>query len=350
MNVSRVAGQWYDRHKRYLPWREDKNPYYIWLSEVILQQTRVAQGTPYYYKFIQSFPEIHDLAAASIEEVLILWQGLGYYTRARNLHKAANIIVHEYGGIFPDDYERIRKLPGIGDYTAAAVASLAFNRPYAAVDGNVFRLLARYLGITEAINTGAGKIVFNQAALELLDRDDPGRHNQAMIELGALVCLPGKPLCADCPLHDSCYAKKEKVIGELPVKVPKGKTTHRYFYYLIIRKDETVYIHKRGEGDIWALLYEFPLIESDRKIDPGSLMKTKSWQNFFSGRKIDVINISGEYKHTLSHQQLHTRFIEIRYQEAMHISNAKCINISNLKDHPFPVLIHKFMKETKAFG
>ena len=350
MNVSRLVGQWYDSNKRFLPWREDKNPYYIWLSEIILQQTRVAQGTPCYHRFIQSYPEIHDLAAASIEDVLLIWQGLGYYTRARNLHKAANIIVHQFDGVFPADYEQIRKLPGIGDYTAAAIASLAFNQPYAALDGNVYRVLARYLGIYEAVNSNEGKKLFRQAALEMLDKKNPGKHNQAMIELGALICLPGNPLCRKCPIQDSCYAKKSNAIKELPVKRPKGRISHRFFYYLLIRKSDTVFIAQRGEGDIWALLYEFPLIESDRELDPDELMKTKNWKNFFSAGKIRALNFSEEYTHILSHQRLHTRFVEIKYEGNLDIPNSKCIPIKELPDYPFPALIHKFLEGGKAFG
>lgn len=245
MYVSELIIPWYKKNKRFLPWREDKNPYSIWLSEIILQQTRVGQGTPYYHRFMESFPDVVKLAGASVEEVLLAWQGLGYYSRARNLHKAAGIIAHDFKGRFPSDYKDIRSLPGVGDYTAAAIASLAFNMPYAAVDGNVYRVLSRYLGINTPVNSSAAKKEFLMAATKLLDRNDPGTHNQAMIELGALICTPKNPACEICPLNNSCFALERSVVGLLPVKTVKVQSRTRYFFYFIIYYEEKIYIRQR---------------------------------------------------------------------------------------------------------
>lgn len=344
MNVSKKLGKWYDNNKRILPWRERLNPYHIWLSEIILQQTRVNQGTSYYLKFIKKFPDIARLAAASVEEVLILWQGLGYYTRARNLHKAARVIVSEYSGHFPEEYDSIRKLPGIGNYTAAAIASLAFNLPYPAIDGNVFRVLSRYFGIYTPINSAKAKTDFLDAAKEILDIKNPGKHNQAMIELGALICLPRNPECLECPISETCFAFQKNKVNELPVKVKSPNTIDRYFYYLIIRIKGKIYIRQRKQNDIWALLYEFPMIEMKHKTELSILVKRKKWKIIFANSEPNVKRISPEYVHKLSHQTLHAWFIEIETDVPL-ILQAVPVAESELENYPLPRLIDRYLKD-----
>jgi A/G-specific adenine glycosylase len=345
MNVSELIIPWYKKNRRYLPWREDKNPYSIWLSEIILQQTRVGQGTPYYHRFMESFPDVNKLADASVEEVLLVWQGLGYYSRARNLHKAAGIIARDFKGKFPSDYEHIRSLPGVGDYTAAAIASLAFDMPYAAVDGNVYRVLSRYLGIDTPINSPAGKKLFLGVATKLLDRNNPGTHNQAMIELGALVCTPKNPGCGICPLNGSCIALEKSVTVMLPVKTRKVQTRIRYFYYFILYYKGRIYIRQRKGKDIWALLYEFPLIESDREIELDQLPGTAEWQIMFNTLVPEVKSISVWYKHILSHQIIHARFIEVKLISSPCLPDAVCLTPDELENYPLPRLITVFLEK-----
>ena len=342
MNVSEKLCKWYEINKRILPWREELNPYHIWISEIILQQTRVNQGMSYYLKFIEKFPSIEDIATASVEEILLVWQGLGYYTRARNLHKAACIIAERYEGNFPEQYEVIRKLPGIGDYTAAAIASLAFNQPYPAIDGNVYRVLSRIFGIYTAINTSKGKRDFMNAAWEIMDYHDPGKHNQAMIELGALICLPRNPKCTECPISTSCFAFQKKKMDELPVKQKKLKITDRYFYYLVVRYNDKLFIKQRNQSDIWAKLYEFPMIEMSNSMGLAGLMRTENWKNIFRGSEPKIEKVSKEYLHKLSHQILHVWFIEIESPEVIQL-NALHVSENDLGQYPFPRLIERYL-------
>jgi A/G-specific adenine glycosylase len=343
MNVSQKIGDWYDSNKRFLPWRETRNPYHIWLSEIILQQTRVNQGFAYYEKFIEKYPTLHVLAAAGIENILLLWQGLGYYSRARNLYRTAQIIDQQYNGQIPEEYEELLKLPGIGEYTAAAIASLAFNKPVAAIDGNVYRVLARYFGIESAPDTGKGRNEFSIAAEELLDRNNPGRHNQALIELGALICLPKSPLCDECPLNRSCFALKTNRTDSLPVKKKGVKITNRYFYYLIIQKKKKIFIRQRSENDIWALLYDFPLIEMKRSVSLKVLLKSNEWKEFFGDHKIIVKHISEEIKHMLSHQILHVHFIEMEVEDSFILPSTKEIDRTQISNFPVPRLIDRYL-------
>ena len=346
MNVSIRLGKWYDNNKRILPWREHLNPYHIWISEIILQQTRVNQGKNYYLKFIKKFPNIEALASSSVEEVLILWQGLGYYTRARNLHKAAQLIFEKYKGRFPEEYDRIRELPGVGDYTAAAIASLAFNKPYPAIDGNVYRVLSRFFGIYSPVNQAKSKKDFYEAAREILDVKNPGRHNQSMIELGALICLPRNPKCDECPISEACYAFQKQVIFELPVKQKKQKVIGRYLYYLVIRYDEKLYIQQRDRHDIWALLYEFPVIETEKPASLSELVKNSRWEELFRDTVHEVKKISEEYIHKLSHRTLHAWFVEICVHSPL---SGKLLQISEgqLIDYPFSRLINRYLEDKK---
>jgi A/G-specific adenine glycosylase len=349
MKVSQQIGSWYDVNKRYLPWREGKNPYFIWLSEIILQQTRVNQGMNYYNRFTTVYPTIEELASAPLDEVLFHWQGLGYYTRARNLHKAAQIIVSEYGGEFPRNYEQLLELPGIGEYSAAAIASLAFDKPFSAIDGNVIRVLARYFGIESLPDNAAGKESFRSAARELLDQKNPGRHNQAMIELGAMVCVPRNPNCNECPIAETCYAFTHSRVSDFPVKKKKNKVAHRYFYYLVIRNEDKFFLRKRNEGDIWALLYDFPLLETSRQTSLKNLIMMNEWKTIFSEALIKNISRSVHYKYILSHQVLHVWFLEINMTGDLKYPGALRVSADALGNYPFPRLIEKFLQERKAY-
>lgn len=344
MNVSQNLGKWYDKNKRSLPWRESGNPYFIWISEIILQQTRVLQGMDYYFRFIDRFPTIFILSESPIEQVLKIWQGLGYYSRARNLHKTAKIIVTKYKGNFPSDYYQLLQLPGIGEYTAGAIVSLAFNQPFPAIDGNVYRVLSRYFGIDHPIDSAKAKKEFYQLASDIMDIKNPGRHNQAMIELGALICFPRNPDCQDCPISNTCYAYTENKISEFPKKKKQISLVHRYFYYLVIHKGDSIFIKQRKENDIWALLYDFPSIE--RKVPivfPNDLYKQDEWKNIFPDKNYTISKLSQEIKHQLSHQTIHARFIEIVVDDNFSLNAAKEIDSRELGKLPLPRLIDKYL-------
>lgn len=253
---------WYAENKRELPWRDTTDPYIIWISEIILQQTRVAQGYDYFLRFIHRFPNVTALAEAPEDEVMKCWQGLGYYSRARNLHAAAKSM----NGVFPATYEEVRALKGVGDYTAAAICSSAYGMPYAVVDGNVYRVLSRYFGIDTPVDSTEGKKLFAALADEMMDKSQPAVYNQAIMDFGAIQCTPQSPNCLFCPLVDSCSALKEGTITKLPVKQHKTKTTNRYFNYIYVRVGACTYLHKRTEDDIWKNLFEFPLIETEAPV------------------------------------------------------------------------------------
>lgn len=310
--ISKELLKWYATHKRPLPWRETHDPYKIWISEVILQQTRVAQGMDYYLRFVERFPDVSSLAAASQDEVLKYWQGLGYYSRARNLLEAARTIQEKYNGSFPATYREVRALKGVGDYTAAAVCSAAYGMPLAAVDGNVYRVLARIFDIDLPIDSTAGKRYFAELAATQLDEKRPGEYNQAIMDFGALQCTPETPDCSVCPLEAKCLGLSAGRIGELPVK--KGRTTvrDRYFYYFHILSEGRTWMHRRDGKDIWQGLYEFPLIETDGPTTPDDLQDQPGFQLLFSGTgKPEILSVSPEIRHILSHQALHIRFITL---------------------------------------
>ncbi len=285
--------QWYEENQRKLPWRQTQDPYRIWISEIILQQTRVAQGYPYYMRFIERFPDVEALAMAEEDDVLLYWQGLGYYTRARNLHKAAKLIAQQGG--FPTEYSDIRALPGIGDYTAAAIASFAFGLPYAVLDGNVYRVLSRYLGEDTPINTTKGKKLFRALADEMLDKQQPALYNQSIMDFGAQQCMP-VPRCVDCPLMETCTARREGRAFELPVKIRSTKVRPRYLVYIYVRA-KGVLLHRREEGDIWQGLYEPLLLEVSPEDAPTLTAYLQSFEGMFQ------CLITGR-KHQLSHQLL----------------------------------------------
>jgi len=339
---------WYGQNKRTLPWRRTRDPYKIWLSEIMLQQTRVAQGTPYYLKFVANFPTVYDLAAASEEQVLKLWQGLGYYSRARNLHATAKMVVEEYDGNFPDSYEGLLKLKGVGDYTASAIASICFDEPQPVVDGNVYRVLSRYFGIDTPINSTKGIKYFKELAGEVMDVENIRDYNQGIMEFGAIQCAPKKPYCLHCPLGDSCVALQENRIDKLPVKLKKTKVRNRYFNYLVpvIQTEDgkiRTQLQQRKAKGIWQNLWEFPLLESENEI---SLEKVKS-----SLSEALILNDSPEViphnekliVHKLSHQHLHTRFWVV--STTTNLEGA--IAVSELENYPVPVLIADFIKTFK---
>ena len=336
---------WYAENHRDLPWRHHPTPYQVWLSEVILQQTRVNQGRDYYLRFIEKWPNVGELAKASEEEVLKMWQGLGYYSRARNLHQCAKQVVEQYNGDFPADFEQLRKLKGIGDYTAAAIASIAFNLPHAVVDGNVYRVLSRWYDIDTPININEGQAAFAQLADQLLNREQPGLHNQAMMEFGALHCTPKNPNCLHCPLQAQCLAFAHQTVMLRPVKLPKTKVTTRYFNYLVIRYKESLYLHKRSGNDIWKNLYDFPCIESERALTVEEVVATKQFTELVDGRPFTIGKVSPVFTHKLTHRTILAQFIEIKLEELLQIQTKDLFltRESDLGNYPIPRLIDLYL-------
>ncbi len=315
--ISKLLADWYQINKRDLPWRKTSDPYQIWISEIILQQTRVNHGINYYLRFIERFPTVIELAKAHEDEVLKYWQGLGYYSRARNLYKAAQQIVSKFNADFPKQHDDILQLSGIGDYTAAAICSLAYNQPYAVVDGNVYRVLSRLYGIETPIDSGIGKKQFAELAQNLLSMAEPATHNQAMMEFGALQCVPSSPNCGICPLQSVCQAYVTNEITNLPVKLQKTKTTNRYFNYLFIKYNDFTFLQKRTAKDVWQNLYEFPLIESDKLFEVSELIENKDFQQLFSAiEKVEITNTTNPIKHILSHRVILAQFISVTISES----------------------------------
>ncbi len=343
---SKIVVEWYKINKRELPWRETKDPYFIWLSEVILQQTRVNQGLPYYKKFIEAFPTVIDLAKAPEQKVLRHWQGLGYYTRARNLHKCAKEVVSKYNGTFPSTFEKLKTLPGIGDYTAAAIASIAFAKPVAVVDGNVYRVLSRIYGIETPVNSPQGKKVFTELANKLITATAPDLHNQAVMEFGALFCTPANPSCDACPFKTTCVAHRNSIQQVLPVKIPSKKARKRYFYYFAIQKGQSLLMKTRSEKDIWQGLSDFYLIEQKRPADPEKLLSEDKMLKKLLGKR-GVAEISGIYKHVLSHQVIFSRFIQFKVSgnPTLNASGLKFYSQKKISELPKPVLISRFLSD-----
>lgn len=348
MSFSGIILDWYHQNKRSLPWRKSLNPYKIWLSEIILQQTRVAQGAPYYLRFVEQFPTVHHMANAREEEVLKLWQGLGYYSRARNLHATAKIVVNQYNGEFPDTYNELLKLKGVGDYTASAISSICFNEPQAVVDGNVYRVLSRYFGIDIPINSAEGIKYFKSLAEKVMDVNDIRDYNQGIMEFGAIQCSPKKPLCLHCPLNESCVALQKGIVGQLPVKLKKTKVRNRFFNYIIpiyIDADGNRFTNlqqRKGKG-IWQNLWEFPLIESNSMLEIEDV--DNRYKQLFEGNgEIELVEFNEvAIIHKLSHQHLHTKFWILNTNTE--IPNQ--ISFEKIKDFPVPVLIADFIKAFK---
>lgn len=344
--ISKKLKKWYDTHKRNLPWRETNDPYTIWISEVILQQTRVDQGLDYFYRFTSRFPDVQSLAAANEETVLKLWQGLGYYSRARNLHTAAKQVIEQFCAKFPDNYTDLLKLKGVGEYTAAAVASIAFGEAHAVVDGNVYRVLSRLFAIDAPIDTSEGKKKIAHLANEVLDFENPGLHNQAMMEFGALHCTPNTPNCTGCPLQEQCMAFAMQRTNDFPVKKRKTKVRNRYFHYFHIVENGHTYIHKRDKQDVWKNLYEFPLIETDKPRAFHQLMHDEKFQSLFLPKAHTLFYEKLTLKHVLSHQIIHAKFYFVQTQTSILISKHNQLKIKNEDVVKYPVsrLIHKYLE------
>lgn len=335
--------EWYESNKRALPWRTISDPYKIWLSEIILQQTRVNQGIPYYLRFVEAFPDVFSLASAKEETVLRFWQGLGYYSRARNLHKCAKVIVEDHNGIFPASYAELLKLPGIGEYTAAAIASICFGEAVAVVDGNVFRVLSRIFGVHLPINSPEGRKEFFRLAATLIHPRSPDLYNQGLMEFGALWCSPRLPKCEQCVFKQECFAYNNKLQGVLPAKNKSAKAKTRYFYYFVFKKGKSLLMKCRRKNDIWKGLYDFYLVEKKRSTKPELLLAEKAT----AGEK-KISYCSPAYKHVLSHQKIVSRFIVIEEDtpfSAVEEEPLKYYSLSKIESLPKPVLISRFLKD-----
>ncbi len=340
---------WHEtENERSLPWKQEKDPYKIWLSEIILQQTRAQQGLPYYIKFTTTYPTISDMANAADEEVFRIWQGLGYYNRCKNMLATARLIAREYGGVFPVDYDGILALKGVGPYTAAAIASFAYDLPHAVVDGNVYRVLARYFGIAEPSDTTKGKKQFQELAQELLDTTDSAGYNQAIMDLGATVCTPKVPACQRCPLQEHCVALRQDTISLLPVKSKKLIVKERYFHYLLLNCGEKIWIQKRGHKDIWENLYEPLLVEHDRELD-----KT-SFENHEIIKALgvrDKIEYAGSHSQRLTHRIIKTSFFVLQGDKVIDMPGNEGMWVTRdaLKNFAFPKTVIHFLEKNLYF-
>ena len=341
-NFSRLLLKWNaGQNTRIMPWKGEKDPYKIWLSEIILQQTRVEQGLAYYHKFIQTFPDVHGLAKASDEKIYKCWEGLGYYTRCRNLIKTARFISKERKGIFPSTYQEILALQGVGPYTAAAIASFAYNQPHAVVDGNVFRVLARVFGIRQPADSSPGKKLFTALAEKLLDKDQPGIYNQAIMDFGASICKPANPLCDQCPFQKTCFAFLNNKINELPVKGKKLIIKKRWFNFLVMESDNKLAIQKRSGKDIWQQLFTFPLIESEKEITQKQILSMAEKNKWLIKNKYEIVHISPVLQQQLTHQLISSRFIHVIIKHKPAVKNDwKWVPENRLGYYAFPKLMN----------
>lgn len=336
-----------------MPWKGEKNPYLVWLSEIILQQTRVEQGWPYFEKFKQKYPRIEDLAKAPEDEVMKLWEGLGYYSRARNLHFTAKHVAYELSGIFPTTYQDILSLKGIGPYTAAAIASFAYGLPHAVVDGNVYRVLSRYFGINTPIDSTKGKQVFAQLAGELLEKKDPAKYNQAIIDFGATQCTPKNVNCSACQLQSHCYAYQHTKQGDFPVKEKKLKKRTRFFHYLLLEGPEGLLVQKRIAKDIWQGLYEFPLIEETAggALEPGEILQGDLLQTLAGNVSAEVERVSIPFQQQLTHQKIIAVFWEIKLKESIKPKelHQQLVERENLDKFAFPKVIDRYLRDKSLY-
>lgn len=336
-NFSATLLKWYKIHKRDLPWRRTREPYHIWICEIIMQQTRISQGLEYYLRFIERFPSLGALAEATEDEVLKYWQGLGYYSRARNLHAAAKSM----NGVFPSSYEEVRSLKGVGDYTAAAICSIAYNMPYAVVDGNVYRVLARVFGIATPIDSPSGKKEFTALAQKLLDEKRAGDFNEAIMDFGATCCTPQTPLCANCPFNKNCVAHLEGKEEILPVKAQKIKVTERFFHYIYVEQGKYTWLHKRGASDVWQNLYEPPLLETK---DSFSKWKNSSaYKKLFSTYKPELL--ATPIKHVLSHRVIHADLYQVTLPPTVKVPEGVLrVEKKHLPDYAISRLVQKLLE------
>lgn len=346
MNLSEEIQNWYLLHKRDLPWRNTTDAYIIWLSEVILQQTRVEQGMPYFYRFLERYPNVTAFAHATEDEILKLWQGLGYYSRGRNMLTTARQILENKQGIFPTSYQELIQLKGIGEYTAAAISSFAANEAKAVVDGNVYRVLARWFGVEEPINSTTGKKLFQQLADEVLDRKHPGQHNQAIMEFGAMLCKPKNPDCAICPVREVCNAYQTNRINQLPVKLKTLKIKERYFNYFLVADKHHILLNKRSIDDIWANLYDLPLIETPAFVPVEEVVALPDFSLFFGGQAV-IISTSPIQKHILTHQRIFARFIYLQMNQLdVNLQPSWFYtSVASLEKLAMPKIIHRFLDQ-----
>ena len=344
MDFSDELVQWYQTNKRDLPWRNTTDAYIIWLSEIILQQTRVEQGLPYFYRFAEKYPDVRSFAAADEQDILKLWQGLGYYSRGRNMLKTARLVNEQYNGKFPQQFDQLIKLTGIGEYTASAISSFSANEAKAVVDGNVYRVLARYFGIDEPINSTKGKKIFQEIANELLNRQQPGLHNQAMMEFGAMLCKPKNPACGICPVKTGCFAFMNNATTALPVKLNKVKSRERFFNYLLIADNDKVLINKRDEKDIWANMYDLPLIETSFLVPENELAQLPQLITIL-GESGKINAITPVYRHILTHQRLYVRFITLQSPHIKLSENWFFADTETIQKLPLPKIIFIFIKK-----
>ena len=335
---------WAKHHPRDLPWKGTSDPYRIWVSEIILQQTRVQQGTPYYHRFIETFPDVFSLAAASIDDLYKVWEGLGYYRRARHLHEAAQRIVTEFEGNFPTNYNEILSLKGVGPYAAAAIGSFAFGLPHPVIDGNVQRVMARLYGIHAEIDSTQGKKEVQRVVSGVFDESDPAAFNQAIMDFGALLCKPKNPICSNCPLSASCYAWKNQIVHKLPRKKVKKPRKQRFFYYLVFRNETDIWIRKREANDVWQHLYEFYLIEHP---------EPKPWSEILNSlpSEIEVLHTSETYRQLLTHQQINASFCEVYLptdNELKNVAYMMRINQEKLGNFAFPKVIDCYLGDNSV--
>jgi A/G-specific adenine glycosylase len=350
LDFSNKILSWYRQNMRELPWRNESDPYRIWISEVILQQTRIDQGLDYYLRFIDRYPTLNALAGSNEDEVLKMWQGLGYYSRARNLLAGARQVAELHQGQFPRNAQQLKNIKGIGDYTAAAIASIAFNEAIPAIDGNVYRVLSRVFGIDTPIDSTAGKKIFVRLAREILSVEHPGDFNQALMEFGALHCKPARPLCSSCIFQNECIAYNLKMVHVLPVKAKKNKLTNRFLYYIVVDDHGTVYLKKRTSNDIWKNLYDFPMIETPDEKPVEQIIESLEWKAIFDNTSIVIINVSKKIQHLLTHQRLHVQFIHVTLKNGkfMH-SNFLKIDKRNIFEWPVPKLIENYLNENSEW-
>lgn len=344
--------KWASQQERNLPWKQTKDPYKIWLSEIILQQTRVEQGMPYYIKFVEHYPTVLHLANASEDQVLKDWEGLGYYTRARNLHQTAKHIAYQLNGVFPSTHQGILALKGVGAYTAAAIASFAFQLPHAVLDGNVFRVLSRFFGIDTPIDSPIGKKIFEQLAQELLDPSQPDVYNQAIMDFGATWCMPKQPNCRSCPMRDHCVAHMTSSVAKYPVKEKKMVKRKRFFHYLMLHSEGQIMLEKRIEKDIWQGLYQFPLIEAPYLIqDTQQILNTDFWKTHFVEVSFKIHSVSKTFKQLLTHQQIFANFWDIHLSHFPQTLREKTLfaTKTELNNFAFPKIIDCYFEEKALY-
>ncbi|MGD9993590.1 MAG: A/G-specific adenine glycosylase [Salinivirgaceae bacterium] len=345
MNTSALLTSWYQKNMRDLPWRHVKNPYVIWVSEIIMQQTRIAQGLPYFNRFIEKFPTVEHLARAPIDDVLLVWQGLGYYSRARNMHQTAQTIVGDYKGVFPKTAKQLQKLKGVGEYTAAAISSFCFDEKVPAIDGNVYRIISRIYDVQEPVDKAKGKTRVRDLVEQLLPLKNCGDFNQALMDFGAMVCTPRQASCSLCPLASQCQAKLNGTVDERPVKSTITKVRQRYFVYVLLTDGKKFLIQKRAKEDIWKGLYELPLFELEKSMEVDAFLNLPEVKASLPKEPLVFLDGFEPALHKLSHQTIYSKFLLFGLAHLPKINGYKSILISNIGDYAFPKLIERYLNE-----